>query len=44
MADTQPALPLGHTPVMAREACDWLVWREDGLYVDATLGAAAIPP
>jgi len=27
-----------HVPVLAREAVEWLVWRNDGCYVDATLG------
>ncbi len=27
-----------HVPVLAHEAVGWLVWRNDGVYVDATLG------
>jgi 16S rRNA (cytosine1402-N4)-methyltransferase len=36
MTDTSPT---GHVPVLADEVVDWLVWRDDGVYVDATLGA-----
>lgn len=28
-----------HVPVLAEAAAEWLVWRPDGTYVDATLGA-----
>lgn len=29
-----------HVPVLAHEAVAWLVWKTDGVYVDATLGEA----
>ncbi|RMG29823.1 MAG: 16S rRNA (cytosine(1402)-N(4))-methyltransferase RsmH, partial [Methanobacteriota archaeon] len=27
-----------HVPVMAEEIAEWLLWKKDGVYVDATLG------
>ncbi len=32
-------VPLRHIPVLGETAVEWLVWRTDGTYIDATLGA-----